>query len=177
MPILRPSDAHAETLARLGQQTFAETFVGKSYYTEEIIGGYTAVAFDPERLRAELADPSVQYLLLEDGGAALGYAKLVEREPPPCVTATDAIYVERLYVKLGTQRRGHGKALLEAIFHEARLRRRSWLWLSVWEHNDQALAFYAKHGFHRAGEWDWAFESHGVRYVDLDYIMMVRVPA
>lgn len=163
-------------LSALGKKTFAETFVGKSYYTLEIIEGYTETAFAPAVLREELQDPNVQYLALYIDDGLAGYAKVVERDAEPCVEHLRPLYLERIYLDKSYQRGGHGKRLLEAVYDEARAKGYEWLWLSVWEFNEPAVAFYLKNGFSKAGEWDWPYESRGVKYVDRDWIMAGPIP-
>lgn len=174
--IIKAEARHAEVLARLGARTFAETFVGKAYYTQEIVDGYTQRAFDPEALRLELADDKVCFFLAQIDDVYAGYAKTEDRKPEPCVKEPDALYLSRFYVVKGAQGRGLGAALMTAVYAEAVARRKSWIWLSVWEHNERAQSFYRKYGFERVGAWDWPFESGGKTYVDLDYIFLGPVP-
>lgn len=175
MPITRPTAAHAAILSEIAHETFADTFVGKAYYTREIVDGYATKAFAPDLLRTELTTMGIHYFLLEHSGDYIGYTKLVKRAPAACVKDARSLYLERLYLKKFAQRQGHGTKLLHAACDEGIRLGFDCLWLSVWEHNHQAQSFYAKHGFHRVGEWDWPFESGGIRYVDLDYILVKRI--
>ena len=127
-------------------------------------------------IREELVNPKIQYFLAQIDDTYVGYAKLEERPPAPCVKKTHSIYLGRLYLVKGAQGAGLGSRLLEEVYAEARLRQAQWIWLSVWENNYGALDFYIKRGFTRVGEWDWPFESLGKRYVDLDYIMIGQIP-
>lgn len=174
--IFKAEPRHAEIISRLGTRTFAETFVGMSYYTQELIDGYTIDAFAPEVLRQQLADPKMQYFLAKVDDTFVGYAALKEREPAACVKEPKAVCLDRLYLTKGAQGRGLGSGMLNEVYKEARARGFEFVWLSVWEHNLPAQNFYTHHGYKRIGEWDWPFESDGVQYVDLDHIMMVRVP-
>lgn len=177
--IVKPTTADAALLAALSAQTFAETFVGMQYYTQEIVDGYTSQTFTPERVAEQVADPKVRWWLMRVGGEAAGYAKLVEREPASCVRDLRAIYLERIYFAKKFHRRGLGKLLLNEVYREARARGYPWLWLSVWEFNVNAVKFYERLGFTRAGEWEWKFTDAktGKAYVDIDWVMTIRVPA
>ena len=174
---LAPTAAHIPILSELGRQTFSETFVGKSYYTPELIDDYSRVAFAHDKLAAEIVDPKIQFFLVEVDGEFGGYIKITEREPIACVLHLNAIYLDRFYLTKPFHRRGLGEKMLTKVFEVARARRYDAVWLSVWENNDPALNFYRKHGFVRAGEWDWPFESLGKKYIDLDYIFTVKVPS
>jgi ribosomal protein S18 acetylase RimI-like enzyme len=174
--ILRAVAADAAAISRLASRTFAETFVGLAYYTQELIDGYTAKAFAPETIAAELASPHVQYFLATRDGEPVAYAKVMVRDRPPCITDPHAIYLERLYVAKGAKGSGLGRRLVDLCYATARGWGGTSLWLSVWEHNEPAQEFYKKLGFARVGAWDWPFESGGQRYVDLDYLMTIRIP-
>jgi len=63
---------------------------------------------------------------------------------------------------------GFGAALMEASVEMARAWHADVLWLGVWEHNDRALAFYARHGFREAG--DHVFQIG--QQVDRDLILV-----
>lgn len=174
--IITPNRSHVAILCDLGKTTFAETFIGMAYYTKDIVDGYTSGAFTPEVIARELEDPHVQYFLLSVDGVYVGYAKLVEKEPAPCIRDLRAIYLERIYFTKASQGKGLGKKLMARVYEEARNRGYENLWLSVWEYNTGAVEFYRRLGFHHAGAWDWKFESHGVAYVDRDWVFTIAVP-
>ena len=119
-----------------------------------------------EQLRAELAvSRSVGYfrsamltdtiLVSEEGGRLVGYVQLSEvrakpqNAPPP--TKQDRA-VKALYVHPEFQRRGHGRALMEAAFRHRRLREARNVYIDVWPQNERALALYRKYGFEIVGE-------------------------
>ncbi len=176
--IVRPTRDDAATLARLGAETFAETFVGMQYYTQEICDQYASQTFTPALLLPAIEDPKTRWWLVRVDGEPAGYAKLYEREPAECIKHEDAIYLERIYFLKKFTKRGLGKRVLAEVFQEAKARGYPWLWLSVWEYNVNAVEFYRKLGFTRAGEWEWKFtdETTGTKYVDIDWVMQIRVP-
>jgi ribosomal protein S18 acetylase RimI-like enzyme len=173
--IFEPNHSDVERLVRIGAQTFAETFVGMQYYTKEIVEGYTSQAFTVDKISKELSDPKITYLLLEAGGELAGYAKLVDRPREECVRSFNAIYLERIYFLKSFQRRGLGQVLMNEVKSRTKNLGFDSMWLSVWEYNIPAVAFYRKHEFEHVGEWDWAFEFAGKRYVDRDWIFVLRV--
>jgi ribosomal protein S18 acetylase RimI-like enzyme len=175
--ILRPGPDRAEEIAELAHRTFSDTFVGKAYYTHEIIDGYAAKSLTPEIFASHLADPKHQLFLVTVDGRTAGFAHVAEREPAECVKDRHALYLNRLYLDKAFHRQGLGSILMEQCFAEARQRGYEWMWLSVWEHNFAAQAFYERMGFRPHGEWEWPFESNGVRYVDRDLIYAIQVPA
>ena len=174
LTIERATVADVPVLSALGKETFLKAFVGVSYYTFDIIGGYVEKAFAPEVLEAEFADAKVAYFLARENGVVAGYAKTEERPSAECLGPWRGLYLSRFYFAAAFQRRGFGGILLAEVRREALARGYSGIWLSVWEHNASAQAFYLKHGFREAGEWEWKYESHGVKYVDCDYVMKIE---
>lgn len=175
--IFKPTVAYADAISKFAAQAFSDTFVGKAYYTQSIVDGYAAKAYNPALLANELVDRRNQYFVAQQNGELVGYAKIIERDPIACVTQPKPVYLDRLYVARAMHGQGLGKRLMREVYRESRARGFEWMWLSVWEHNYQAQEFYKRLNFYRAGEWDWTFESHGVRYVDLDYIFVTKIPA
>lgn len=174
--VVRPGPDRAREIAALAARTFGETFVGKAYYTQEIIDGYAAKSLTPAIFEGNLKDPKHQFFLVTVHDETAGFAHVAEREPAEAVRGLHAIYLNRLYLEKAFHRRGLGSVLMEACYEEGRTRGYDWMWLSVWEHNHPALAFYQRVGFEEKGEWEWPFESNGVRYVDRDLIYARRIP-
>jgi ribosomal protein S18 acetylase RimI-like enzyme len=147
-----PGDAAA--LAALAARTFRETYAGK-LHADDDIARYVEECHTPEATARRLADPGVALVVAEDrGGALAGYAEVRDAEAPAGVAdepGTTAVELGRLYVDAAWFGRGVAAALLDAAVEEARRRGAGVLWLVVWERNDRAKAFYAKHGFRRIG--------------------------
>lgn len=174
--IVSPGPDRAAEIAALAHRTFAETFVGKAYYTHEIIDGYAAKALTPAIFESHLRDLKHRIWLVTVDGRTAGFAHVAERSPAEAVKNLHALYLNRLYLEKEFHRRGLGKLLLDECYREGRRRGYDWIWLSVWEHNYPALAFYERTGFSAKGEWEWPFESNGVRYVDRDLIYARQIP-
>jgi ribosomal protein S18 acetylase RimI-like enzyme len=140
----------AEPLARLGAQTFYDTFVNSC--SSEDLEAYLAAAYTVAQLAGELVDPRAMFFIAEVGGAMVGYGKLAESETPDCVTGAKPIELARLYTVRERHGRGVGEALMRAMLDEAKRRGRETIWLGVWEHNERAKAFYRKWKFELVGE-------------------------
>lgn len=148
--IRRATPEDAELLARLGEQTFSETFAHLN--TPEDMEAYLTSAFTPARLAGELADPRALFWVAEVGGEPAGYAKLHDGEPPPEVTGERPVELVRLYVLQRWLGLGVGPALMRTCVDEARRAGHRAMWLGVWEHNERAKAFYRRWGFRRVGQ-------------------------
>ncbi|NMB55146.1 MAG: GNAT family N-acetyltransferase [Leptolinea sp.] len=140
-------------LAELGARTFADSFSAEN--TPEDMAAYLAGAFSPEKQAAELADPRSVFLIAEEDGQPVGYARLKLGPAPECVTADRPIEIVRFYAIKEMIGRGVGAALMTACLDEARDRGSDVAWLDVWEKNPRAITFYRKWGFEKVGEQDF----------------------
>lgn len=142
-----PGDAPA--LQAVGRETFLDTFRGTT--SPENMDAYLERAFNLKQLETELSNPSSQFFLLYADGEPAAYVKINVDGAQTEDMGGDALEVERLYVRKPFQKRGFGKMLMRhALDIAARLRKKK-VWLGVWEHNENALAFYEKMGFVRTG--------------------------
>lgn len=164
--IRRASLEDAPILAALGAQTFRETF--ETLCSSEDLADFLASAYGDAIQRTELSDPSRPALVLEAEGRPVGFAQLRMGHREPCVTGSRPVELQRIYVLREAHGSGYGAALMEASVELARSWRADVLWLGVWEHNDKALAFYARHGFREAG--DHVFQIG--QQVDRDLILV-----
>lgn len=145
--IARPDDN--ELLARLGAQTFRDTFGPDN--TAEDMAAYLAQAFGSEKQAVELADPGTSFLIAENEEEAVGYARLREGPAPECVPAGRPIEIVRFCAVALWIGRGVGAALMRSCVEHARQRECDIVWLDVWERNLRAIAFYQRWGFVEVG--------------------------
>jgi ribosomal protein S18 acetylase RimI-like enzyme len=163
--IRRAGAADAEALAAIGVATFIETF--GHLYPKSDLERYLAEAYSLSRTRADLDDPAKASWLAEADGEVVGYATVGPCAlPHPEVTA-DCGELKRIYVTRAWQ----GSGLAGRLFAECM----AWLlrsgpravWLGVWSENHRAQRFYARHGFAKAGEYDF----HVGDTIDREYIL------
>jgi diamine N-acetyltransferase len=140
----------AETLSRNMAQWFLDAYAHSS--TPDNVATFVTANFAPEKQARELADPSIATLLVEDGGVMVGYAQLrFATSPPACITEADALELGRFYFAPSHHGSGGAAQLMQALREVARARGRRWLWLLVWQEKPQAIRFYEKQGFEKAG--------------------------
>ena len=70
--IRRATPEDAEALSRIGAETFTETF--GHLYPPQDLADFLVYAYNPERTRADLADPAKASWIVEADGAVVGYA-------------------------------------------------------------------------------------------------------
>jgi len=140
------SDAPA--LAAFAELTFTETF--GHLYPPEDLASYVEAKYRTDVVAAELADPDVRYVLALHDGAIVGYSKLgvVDMD----VDATDALELHRLYVDTSVKGAGVAKTLMDDGLAWARGKGARVMYLSVWENNVRAQAFYKRYGFEHVKE-------------------------
>jgi diamine N-acetyltransferase len=159
--------ADADLMARLGAQTFTETF-GHLYTPANLAAFLEKHA--PEKWARELADPDYAVRIAEDGPHPAGYCKV---GPPslPFEVTEPTVELRQLYVLKPWHGRGIAHALMDWALAEARRRGAEQMVLSVFVDNHRARRFYARHGFEQIGTYDFMVGTHA----DLDLIMRLRL--
>lgn len=165
---IRPAVAtDVPALAELGPTTFVEAF--GAVFPAPAISERMAMIYAPARLGLDLADPAQAWFLAEAEQLAVGFLALHQGPPPVPMAAVRPLEFARVYVRAGWHGRGPGYALMEAGLAEAQRRASDLLWLTAWERNPKALAFYRAHGFRKAGEVPVRFAS-----LELPHLVMTR---
>lgn len=151
--IRRAELSDAEELARLGARTFADAFGADN--TPEDLAAHLASSYGVHKQTEELSDPGMITLVAVHKGELVAFAQ-VRRNPPPAPVAGEShVELWRFYV----DRSWHGRGIAQRLMAESldagrELGGRS-LWLSVWERNPRAIAFYEKTGFRNVGTKDF----------------------
>ena len=100
-------------------------------------------------LLESLADPTVRWLVAENGGP-VGFAKISWDRPVPGQGHTGAL-LNKLYLAPNETGRGYGKRLFEKMIQLAKEKEQGYLWLEVLEGNEGASRFYLAQGMCRLG--------------------------
>lgn len=141
--------ADAASLATFAAQTFCETFA--HLYPPEDLEAYLAKSYGEAVQREEIEDAGTATLLAFVGEVLVGYAQA----GPVDMTVEHAprdreLY--RLYVRSELKGAGVARELMQRVIAWAKEGGAKALWLSVWENNTRAQAFYRRYGFEHAGE-------------------------
>ena len=148
--IRRAGAADAETLARLGRETFTDTFA--HLYPLHDLVAFVATSHTPERYAAWTTDPAFGLWIAERDGKAVGHALAGPSHlPHPAVTAGCG-ELWRIYVRKETQGSGLGGRLLTLALDWLQTPGRR-LWIGVWSENFGAQRLYARYGFERVGQY------------------------
>jgi ribosomal protein S18 acetylase RimI-like enzyme len=156
--IRRATVGDAALLARVGAELFAAAFGAQNDPND--LKTYLATAFSPSIQHAELADADRATWIAEaPDGAPAGYAMLKRGARSVAVAANHPAEIQRFYVGPPFQGHGLAQALMSVCVEQARDWGCDALWLSVWELNPRAVAFYEKSGFRKVGRQDFMVGS------------------
>ena len=153
--IRRATPADAAALADISRTSFVETFVDEFAipYHPDDLEAFLAENHSTEAFAEWLAEPGVTAWVAEAGGEAAGYALVGPvGVPHPDVAAGD-LELHRLYLPRAHHGSGAGGLLMQAALDG--MEDADCQWLGVWSGNIRAQRFYARHGFEKAGEYDF----------------------
>ncbi len=151
LKIRRGNAEDAETLAPLAVKIFNDAFASNPLNKPEDMSIYIAGAFSLEQTRRELDEQDSVFFIAEFADEMIGYAKLQENSTEDCISDTNPIELNRLYVAHDFHGQGVAEKLMLECFAEAERKNYQTMWLGVWEHNFRAQRFYEKHGFSTVG--------------------------
>ena len=154
MLIRRATLDDAHTLSALAERTFVQTF--GHLYPPGDLRDFLDEAYALERMRIVLAHPDYAIFLAERDGQAIGHSAAGRCGlPHPGVQPGDG-ELKRLYLLQGQQNAGVGTHLFQATLDWLLREGPRTLWVGVWSQNFGAQRFYARHGFHKVGEYQFA---------------------
>ena len=133
-------------LVKLSVQTFEETFGHKN--TKENMAWYFKTKMNSEQLKKELLHPNPDFYWILFRKKIIGYLKLNFNDAQTeVVNLGESFEIERIYILSNFQQKGFGKDVLSKVISLGKNKGYSYLWLGVWEQNENAIAFYTKKGF------------------------------
>lgn len=141
--------ADVEALQKLSIETFSDTFGAQN--DPKDLNEYLNKAYATDKLLAELQNENSEFTFVYLDDQLAGYMKLNTNEAQSEHFASNALEIERIYIKKEFKRHGLGKYLFTKAFDIAKKANKQKVWLGVWEKNTPALAFYTKMGFKQNG--------------------------
>jgi GNAT superfamily N-acetyltransferase len=151
--IRRAGPADAETVAKIGRRTFAETF--GHLYPPGDLAAFLAAAHSVERARADLANPAKAAWLAEADGEAIGFALAGPCKLPHAEVTAACGELDRIYLLAERQGGGLGSRLLAETLAWLEKDGPRRLWIGVWSENHGAQRLYARHGFEVVGSYEF----------------------
>ncbi len=153
-PVIRRATLEdADALGRIGRRTFVDTF--GHLYPDEDLQAFLRESHEAGAYARYLADDRYALWLLEDDGQAVGYALAGPCGLPHAEVAPGDGVLKRLYLLPSLHNGGWGGRLCQAALDWLERDGSRTLWISVWSENHGAQRFYARHGFEKAGEYEF----------------------
>jgi len=147
--VRKASPRDVDLLIQLGKRCFYEAF--NEVTAPDDMQAYLKATFQKTAIENQLMDERSLIFIAEAGADRAGYVYSHPAVPPPCVREKAAIKLERLYLRKRYYGRAVGDALMQISIEKSRSRGYQSIWLSSWELNDRANAFYRKWGFKVVG--------------------------
>ncbi|MGI6686446.1 MAG: GNAT family N-acetyltransferase [Bacillota bacterium] len=138
------------TLRELSCKTYSDTFGHMN--TPSNMKDYLEHAYDIDKLRDELSNSNSTFYFLYTDEKLSGYIKFNEYKAQTDIYDPQSLEIERIYVTKEFQGKGLGSALIKKAIDIADTRKKSYVWLGVWERNHKAILFYKKNGFYEIGK-------------------------
>lgn len=163
--IRKANFADLSPLVEMARASFVEAFTEGNKI--ENVNSYLEEAFTEEQFMDEMENPASVFFLLEVDGVLAGYAKVNFVPAQTDLHDNSSLEVARLYLLRKYIGLGLGKILLNHTINFAKLNRKKYLWLGVWEKNIRAIKFYEKNGLS-------IFSSHPFPFgdeVQTDFLM------
>lgn len=144
-------------LGVLATQVFLETYATSGIRPDLAREALAVYAVD--RFRERLARCETRFLLAERQGHLLGFAETVAGGDAPRPELSAGVELTRLYVLRCAQRMGIGRELLQRTEAFAAGCGAPVLWLTAWEGNTNAIAFYLAQGLQDVGRATYRIEG------------------
>ena len=135
----------AELLVEIGKRAFREAFAEQT--SSEDMAAHLRTTFSLDDIKTQLDDKDTLYLISDLQGEPLGYAYLYPTQPPAAIKDPMAIQLIRFYLLEKCYGLGVGNTLMQSCLTESSARGYRTVWLSSWELNGRANAFYRKWHF------------------------------
>ena len=152
--IRRATVGDAEALSRIGISTFTDTF--GHLYPDEDLQDFLRTNYSIDECARLLGNDAYAAWLLENNGVAVGYALAGQCGLlHPEVTPDDG-ELKRLYLAKSARSGGWGGRLFEQALAWLERDGPRRIWISVWSENLGAQRFYARWGFSKVAEYEFA---------------------
>ena len=139
----------AELLVELGKRTFREAFAAQN--SPEDMATHLRATFSLDNIKTQLDNKDTLYLISDFQAEPVGYAYLYPTQTPAAIKDPIAIQLIRFYLLEKCYGLGVGNTLMQSCLAESSARGYRAVWLSSWELNGRANAFYRKWQFKVVG--------------------------
>jgi GNAT superfamily N-acetyltransferase len=154
LSIRRAGPGDADALSRIAVRTFTDTF--GHMYPDEDLQDFLTVNYSREECERLLGNEAYAVWLLENGSEAVGHALAGPCGLPHVEATPQDGELKRLYLLASAQNGGWGARLFETALAWLERDGPRRIWISVWSQNFGAQRFYARWGFAKIAEYEFA---------------------
>ena len=129
----------------VSKKTFLETYSKEN--SKENMESYLEENFNKEQLTKELKNYNSEFYFAIINNKIAGYLKLNFKEAQTEMNNDGGAEIERIYVLQEYQGNKIGKGLYNKSVSCAIKKNATYIWLGVWERNENAIGFYKKQEF------------------------------
>jgi ribosomal protein S18 acetylase RimI-like enzyme len=139
----------AELIVEFGKSAFYEAFAEQT--APEDMAAHLQTAFSFDEIKTQLSNEDSLYFIIYLQADPVGYAYLYPTPAPESVKDPKAIQLIRFYLLKKCYGLGVGNTLMQTCLDESHARGYRSVWLSSWELNGRANAFYKRWHFKVVG--------------------------
>ena len=161
----------ALSLTSLAQTTFRQKW--QPIDGDVLVEQYISENMQLNHIQEALEADNTRFFLVFRLKELVGYMKLVLDFVPEQYAHIGSrfLQVEKLYLLSSAQRFQLGAKLLQKALDIAEEENYDTIWLGVWRQNHEAIKFYEKFGFWKAGDW---FFKMGDKIFEDEWLMVRR---
>ena len=167
--VRRATASDADRLMELARQAFYEAFSDVTAPND--MTAYLNSTFKKVEIEEQIKDARSLYFIAEIDSFPAGYIYSYPTTPPDCVKTEDAIQLVRLYLRKQYYGRFVGDVLMQTTLDQSRSRGYQFIWLSSWELNHRANAFYKRWQFKIVGSQKFTVGSD----IQNDFILSRKI--
>jgi ribosomal protein S18 acetylase RimI-like enzyme len=158
-----------DLLTELGKKAFHEAFCEVT--APDDMAAYLKSTFNRAAIENQIIDERSLFFIAEMDSFPAGYVYSYPSSTPDCIKDKAAIQLVRLYLREQYYGRAVGDALMQISIDQSRSRGYQSIWLSSWELNHRANAFYKKWQFKVVGRQKFTVGSD----IQNDFILSRKI--
>jgi ribosomal protein S18 acetylase RimI-like enzyme len=171
LAFVEPDTELLDRLLPVARRIFTDTFA--ALYEPQPFERFCEEVYRPGgRMSEDFNAAGVRWRVATASGEPIGYAKLTPLRAPAVDPADDAVELQQLYVAPEWQGRGVADRLMGWSLATASAVAAPEIYLTVFDHNERAKRFYARHGFEEVGRCTFQLGDR----IDDDRIWRRRLP-
>lgn len=148
--IKKVTAADVMQLQAISRETFKATF--DPFTKPGDMQAFLKADYATDKLLKEIANPDSRFFFLIVKKEVAGYLKVNVGQAQTERVESNALEVERIYLREKFQHHGLGLVLIKYAEKLARQENKDFMWLGVYEKNLNAQKFYTKDGFKRVSQ-------------------------